>query len=272
MISGPDSPFGPDVAEVPLQSPPLADVLSQVRFPPITSLARQDFLSGFQEAIRATYPVLRQEHSLGVLVTPEGISAVPQNLGSVLWRFSDVNSTWNVTVATNFIALETKRYESRTDFFDRLTTVLSAFEEHVRPGHFDRLGVRYINRLEGPDWLGDLGALIRPEVLGLLGGPPPRQDEALLLGQTAVQYRLGEGVMLVRTARLPSGAGYDPSVAPAAADSWILDLDMSVEANPPRPFSARALTDLGRSFSSSIYRYFRWSVLPELLQRSGAEQ
>jgi uncharacterized protein (TIGR04255 family) len=270
MTSGPTDPFGSDrIAEIELLRSPLADVLAQVRFPPIASLGRQDSLAGFQNAVRRQYPVLRQEHQLGIVVTTQGISSMPQESAGVLWRFSDLGGIWNVTVAPNFIALESKKYTSRDDFFVRLEEVLSEFEKHVQPGLYDRLGVRYVNRLEGADWLESLHELIRPEVLGLLGGWSTT-GATLEGGQSVTQYKLESGVMLVRTARLPAGAGYDPLIPPASADSWLLDMDMSTPpVSTPLPFDAKALSSLGRSFSESVYRYFRWSVLPEFFQKAG---
>ena len=78
-------------------------------------------------------------------------------------------------------------------------------------------------------------------------------------------------MLLARSALLPPRTTYDPSVQPVDAASWWLDLDMSEQAVPPREFRVPELVGLGRDFATAVYRYFRWSVTPELLRRAGAE-
>ena len=53
------------------------------------------------------------------------------------------------SVSDSFVALETSKYDSRDDFVERLTEVAQAMAELYEPVLFDRLGVRYVNRLEG---------------------------------------------------------------------------------------------------------------------------
>lgn len=47
----------PPPPEVPLKSAPLIRVIAQVRFPPILSIEKQEFVASFQEAIRDKYPI-----------------------------------------------------------------------------------------------------------------------------------------------------------------------------------------------------------------------
>jgi len=271
--TGPRTPFGPEaVDEIHLPDTPLADVIAQVRFPPITALSRRDHLAAFQEAVRSDYPVLREERQLAIVVTPQGISAVPQESGGILWRLSDVDGIWALTIAPDFIALETKNYSSRSDFFARLETALVSFQEHIRPNLYDRIGVRYVNRLSGHEWLDSLSTMVRPEVYGLLGTTTLKEGPEVVTASSAIQYRLDEGLLLVRTARLAANTAYDPSIPAAPVDSWLLDLDMSTEHSKPMPFDAMELAALGRIFSERIYRYFRWSVTPELMQKAGANR
>ena len=55
-------------AEVPLKDAPLVRVIAQIRFPEILSIEQRDFVAPFQEAIRGTYSVLRQEQAQGMLL------------------------------------------------------------------------------------------------------------------------------------------------------------------------------------------------------------
>ena len=100
-----------------------------------------------KSGLRTEFPVLRQERETGLLITPDGVAT--QQASTSIWRMSDADGRWTISVAPGFIALQTADYSRRADFFARLRTALMAFEEEVHPGYFDRLGVRYVNRFVG---------------------------------------------------------------------------------------------------------------------------
>ena len=152
-------------AEVPLSEAPLVRVIAQVRFPLIVSVEQRGFIGAFQEAIRPTYPVLREERTQGVVFGPEGMAPARSQ---VAWRFADGEDGWRVSLAPDFIALETTAYTSRDDFLGRLSTVLEAFTEHIGSKIAERVGVRYIDRVTG-EAVGQIRDLVRPEVLGVIG-------------------------------------------------------------------------------------------------------
>ena len=93
--------------EVPLSNAPLVWVIAQVRFPLVVAIEQRDFVAPFQEAIRGQYPILRQDHMHGVLVSPAGLT--PQAPQTV-WRFSDETNSWRISLAPEFLALETVAY------------------------------------------------------------------------------------------------------------------------------------------------------------------
>lgn len=272
IVNGRIQPFGNEsIAEIPLPGSPLAEVLAQVRFPPIVSLSRQEFLASFQEDVRSEYPILSEERQLGIFISPQGMSAVPQQDGGILWRLTDLPKVWRLTVAPNFIALETKQYTNRADFLDRLQRALAAFEQHIKPNLYDRIGVRYINRVADGKWLDDLNLLVRPDVLGLLDPMDAGPGVRSLRGQLTVEYQLDASVLLVRSARVPPGETHDPTLEPVSTECWLLDLDMSTTPKTPLPFVAEEITNTARSFAEAIYRYFRWSVTDEFLRRAGGK-
>ena len=172
-------------AAVPLKDAPLVRVLAQVRFPPITSIERPEFIAPFQEAIRATYPVLRPERGQGFLFVGEGAPSHTTPT-QVIWRFHDTASAWRVSLAPEFLAIETTEYRSRTDFLARLETIVMALATHVGPQTIDRFGLRYIDRVRDVD-AARIGELVRPEVLGVLGTP--------IAGN--LQYSLNESLLQV---------------------------------------------------------------------------
>jgi uncharacterized protein (TIGR04255 family) len=60
----------------------------------------------------------------------------------------------------------------------------------------------------------------------------------------------------------------DPAaIQPVNEPSWLLDLDMSTATQ--QDFEVDAVVAKTRSFSASIYSFFRWAVEDEFLRRFG---
>lgn len=255
----------PSPKEVPLPKAPLVRVIAQIRFPLIVSLEKSDFMAPFQESMRAAYPVLRSERIQAVVLGNQGLaSAQPQNI----WRFSDVAGKWRVSLAPDFVALETTSYSSRQDFFDRLTAVVNALQEHFEPKVVDRIGVRYIDRLVGAA-LKDIPKLVQPQVLGLLATSPGSQVDHMITESLFSVPNTGAS-LLVRHGRLPKGATVDPSaIDPIDEPSWILDIDMF--RTPSRELGAKEIADEARGFSERIYTFFRWAVTDDFLRYFGGD-
>ena len=258
-------PFGLPVDEVPLAHSPLITVLAQIRFPPVASIAREDFIGPFQERIRARYPVLRQEREVSVVVTAQGAHAGTDT--APLWHFLDGETPeWTVSLASSFVALGVSRYTSRSDFLSRLRDVLVALAETVRPSMCDRIGVRYVDRVP-LDPAFDLDAFVRPEVVGVTTLDP--EPEATLVHSISdTEFHLADSVLHGRWGRVPANALLDPVHGPSIdAPSWIFDLDMY--AVKVGAFEVDALTSYAELFAERIYRFFRWAVRPAFLQHFG---
>src|SRR5262249_5715400 len=95
-------PFTTHFPEVPLSRSPLIRVIAQLRFPPIVSIDKRDFIGPFQEAIRGQYPILRTEqvNNNEVTVNPEGAVSVRREEGT-LWRFHDKADNWRIGLTSN---------------------------------------------------------------------------------------------------------------------------------------------------------------------------
>ena len=250
-------------AEVPLKDAPLVRVIAQIRFPEILAIEQREFVAPFQEAIRTSFPVLRQEQTQGVLVSPVGLTQVrPQTA----WRFADVEGLWRASLTPEFLALETTKYTSRGDFFTRFRDVVAALDEHVAPKLIDRLGVRYINRITGVA-VDEITKLVRPEVRGIVGTPVAARA-AHTIAET--MFELEEARLIARWGCLPPGVTLDPSaIEPAPEKSWILDLDMF--SATPTPFTVDRAVEDAKRYATRIYTFFRWAVTDEFLQRYGGE-
>lgn len=261
-----DDPLtAPPAKEVSLPNAPLVRVLAQVRFLPILSAERRDFVAPFQEAIRKTYPVLQQELTQGLLLSPQG--ATPEQRQTV-WRFCQADGSWRVSLSPDFVALETTSYTSRSDFMERLRVVLAAVEEHVQPQVVQRIGLRYIDRVRD-DALEKIRDLVRPELLGI-------QTAALSvhaqhsLTETLFRVPESDDQIVARWGRLPPGVTMTPPAVDAIdTASWILDLDMSSLAQ--RSFASDELTEKLRHYAERIYTFFRWAVTEDFLRRYGGQ-
>lgn len=255
----------PPPKEVPLENAPLIRVLAQVRFPSILAIEETGFVAPFQEAIRDIYPILQPEQTHGVVIGPQGITQIsPKNI----WRFVDASGNWRVSLAPDFLAIETTSYLSRSDFLVRLEKILTALNEHVKPQIVERFGLRYVDRLKGEDII-DLSSLVRTEVAGII---PTEFGNQIYQNISESLFKLTEGQEQIsaRWGLLPANATIDPSaIEPVDEPSWVLDLDMSFVER--REFSVENLMLDAQKFAERIYTFFRWAVTDDFLRRFGGE-
>ena len=264
-MNTPDTPLaGPPPPEIPLENAPLVRVIAQVRYPLIASVENRSFIGPFQEGIRHDYPALRPEESRSVVFGPKGAISAQSNTS---WRFSDATGAWWVTLAPDFLALETNRYSSRGDFLDRFRQVLTTLNKHMNPQMIDRLGIRYIDRIVGEN-LGVLPELVRPEVSGVM---------ATSLA-TDVQHMITENLfdlpdengsqLMARWGRLPARSTVDPAAAdPVDEPSWVLDVDAFRQKTDA--LDVATIVSRTRTLAERIYSFFRWAVTDEFLRRYG---
>ena len=260
------------VEEVPLREAPLERVIAQVRFPPILAIRNPDKAAVMQEALRATYPHLNQDHVQGVEISGDQTPNVRQEL---IWRLADreTNPDWRVSLGVNFIALETSAYDNRADFLDRLHSVVSTLEHAFSPASANRFGLRYIDRLTD-EAFDHIHELIRPEVLGILctsedSRPSLRESVFHLL--TDAQFQAQNGAKIQgRWGKLPENATYDPNaLEPVPGPSWVLDLDMFTTES--RAFSGEELVKTARDYAECLYGLFREMVTMEFLAYHGGK-
>ncbi len=259
-----DNPFvGPAPPEIPLTDAPLVRVIAQVRFPEILAIEQREFVAPFQEAIRSKYPVLRQEQTQGVLVGPGGISPVK---AKTAWRFSDLEKQWRVSLTPEFVALETTKYTSRSDFISRLRDVLGAFDDRVEPKLVDRLGIRYIDRITGQA-VDDISTLVRPEIGGISG---TLLAAHVVHALSETMFELDGARFVARWGRLEPGKTIDPSaIEPTDEKSWILDLDMF--SATAVSFTVDQVVEDARRYAEQIHKFFRWAVKDDFLRRYGGK-
>jgi uncharacterized protein (TIGR04255 family) len=251
--------------EVPLPGAPLVRVIVQVRFPSILSIEKRDFVAPFQEVIRKSYPVLRAEQTRGILLGPDGPA---QMLPTVTWRFTSADEKWRVSLATDFVAIETTAYESRTDLLGRFEEVVRTLESHIAPQTVDRLGVRYIDRITGAS-VDAIDKLVRTEMLGVAGTAAGKHAN-LSISEALFDLPDHPAQMRARWGLLPAGGTVDPAaVEPIDERSWILDLDIFSLGS--RPFESAKILSETRIFAGRSYSFFRWAVTDDFLRLYGGK-
>jgi uncharacterized protein (TIGR04255 family) len=260
------APFsGPPPQEVPLARAPLVRVLAQIRFPTVLSVADTAAVAPFQERIRHAYPIGAKELIQRLEVSAETAQPVKAEAENI-WRFQDRERNWRVSLAPTFLALECIRYPSRRDFLERMTNLVTALEQTLNPQVTQRIGLRYIDRIEG-----DSVALVHDLIKAKFLGSEELFAQAANLILTHAQLRTAEGATITaRWGMLPPNTTIDPSVLePVEGKSWILDLDIFVETQ--EDFTAAALGPRLESFAERIYAVFRFMVTDAFLTHYGRQ-
>ncbi len=259
----PGTPFGAAPERIQLDPDPLVRVVAQVRFAPVLSTREARFIAPFQEAIRGDYPLVKMEQQQQVAL---GVQGALTTDASVLWRFSDADGNWQLTLSDSFVSLDCSDYTNRPDFMDRLSNALAAVAKHIRPVLTNRVGVRYMDRLADPAKLERLGDFIRPEMLGL--GSAGVSGGQTTSEMTHAEFSVDRVSLLGRWGHLPPNSTHDPSIEPVDGPSWILDLDAYTAVTAP--FEAALCAEEAEQYASIVYGFFRWAVSDEFLRAHGA--
>ncbi|HQY92888.1 MAG: TIGR04255 family protein [Caldilinea sp.] len=246
-------PHHPDIA---LAKPPLAEVICQVRFPPILRIAREE-PSEFQERIRERFPLLDIEQGVVVkLPAPASGIAPSAEIPPRVFRFTSADHQTSVSLAIDFYALSTQRYTHWSDFAANLALVQTAVESIYRPAYASRIGLRYINRFttQGTQCatMSEVLALLRPELTALFQTDAWSQPASLV---TQLNLPDDQAMLTLRTA-------YSES---ADEPFFLLDFDYYEEGS----LGFDKLVERCDRYHRVIYNAFRWSLREPSLIRFG---
>lgn len=257
------------MVEVKLERAPLARTLAQIRFPRLTRLvAEKEVPLRIAESLADAYPVFNEGHEMALTVTPDGISQTPA--AEPLWQLVSADNSWNVSFGNSFLALHTSDYTHRGDFCERLQYVWQKFTALAPPPQIERIGFRYLNRVEDPDFIDELGAMVRAPILG--GAAITTKPSLLISSLSENQFQLNENDRLhARWGILPPDAVLDPTLPAAKDRSWVLDLDSFRMYRRPSLSSGIDVVDAVQTLSKAGYRFFRWSVTERFLRRFGGD-
>jgi uncharacterized protein (TIGR04255 family) len=261
----PTTPFEGLVPEIPLPSAPLVKVLAQLRYPRPLDFDVRTSIEAVRTALGPRYPVNRETRGTTVVLTPAGVTQ--QQSPDTNWIFEDIQAKWKITLGDQSVSIETTDYQSREDFCERLNGVIHVVAEALRPPVYDRLGVRYINRLEGIEFLKELAELVEPVALAGLVIPHDRGQLRHSLCDTL--FVDNDAQLQVRWGWLPAGTTIDPTVPPPPVPYWLLDIDSFIEKGAP--FDVKVLDEQTVSLSERAHRFFRWTVTDKFITRFGGQ-
>jgi len=244
---------------------PLDRVVCQVKFPPVFSIAAPEFIGPFQQRIQERYPRASQNQGIRFqLGLPGSDSPAPASLPLVNYLFEDETQGWRVTLSQDAISLDTSRYIGRNDFLEHLAELIEALETCIRPTHRTRIGVRYINRIQGDEDLAAVPSLFRPEILGLMASPDLANHVGPLLSEA--HMTAPEGKLLARWGLLAAHSTYEPvMVAPRSENSWMLDLDAFCEDR--KAFKASEIMTDATALAERSCAFFQWATTEAFITR-----
>jgi uncharacterized protein (TIGR04255 family) len=174
------------------------------------------------------------------------------------WRFASADGAWVITLMPDSFSLETSAYTTwADDFAPRLGALIDAVAAHVRPTFEQRIGLRYVDRIDelGLTELEAWRPYLRPELLGLVLhpqlGPGVRNYQQQLL------LELADGVT--------AGLRHGPVVEPGR-ETVDYQLDYDIFRQGGRPFDAAATKAAAAQFNIYALQLFQASVSDELLE------
>lgn len=191
---------------------PLAQVICQLRFPPILRISTE-LPAAFQERVRSQFPMLRtrDQSQLASLVQQVGLpqqllSAIPRLGQAAVYDFDTRQPGWRLTLSQEALALTATNYQRWEDFKAHLLEGHTALKEVYDPNFYVRVGLRYLNVIRrseiGLDPSTPWEDLLQPHVLGALAtelAPQVRQSvhEVLFNVDERISVRLRHGLLVV---------------------------------------------------------------------------
>lgn len=226
--------------DLPLQNPPLKEVICQIRFTPLLEIAEK-LPTDFQKELRVRYPDFKIRQNIGL----ESGQPLPGE-----YEFISANELSSAILGFNHISLVTKEYSSWARFNEEIQFILKAFSNAYGIILTSRVGLRYVNEITMPNTgvtsIDDLLNILNRDISCLIRTEPwnyPRKAN--------FQFSIPDSGNIL-TLRLV----FDQEPQPRL----IIDLDYFSKINPPVETSVEDILDYLENFHRMIYLAFRWSI------------
>ena len=242
------------VPEIHLACAPLVKVLMQVQFSRTPELISDHAERRLAERLRR-YPVRRHGTTFDVSVGL--VPGLVQRAETPVRVFTEPTGAWQVSVTETSVALETATYDTRDDFCQRAREVLDAAASVALPPIVDRVGLRYVDRLQG-EALARLHNYIEPPLRVLHGMVGADLEVEHSVSDTLIRLADDERLR-VRSGLLPPGGSFDPVLPLASEPSWVLDLDVFT-VRGGFPFDPERLDERLRRYAAHMYAFFRFAT------------
>lgn len=219
----------PEPSTEKLEHSPLELVVCQVRHERNLAVADAKRALEVHGGLGGKYPVLDEAAgiALNIMGGPAGVSTTSDQQRG--WNFRSADGAWTVVLMPEFFALETRAYTDWADFSSRLDELVRLVESVLEPSVEQRLGLRFINRVDpvvrSPDgWKGWIDDRLLGPVLHSAFGP------AIKAVQQVLQLDGGDDMeVLLRHGCLLEGSPDDPV--------WHYLLDQDCSRSGGRAFS-----------------------------------
>ncbi len=249
-------PF-PESERIVFEENTLDEVICQLRFPPILEIA-SELPAGFQNLIRAEYPLYRSEDPFaGVPAQLSQVIAelpIPRPQQAITHHFDTADEARTVSLAPEFVALTQRDYTEWAVFVGELERAESALAETYQPAFYSRIGLRYrdvvkkVNLgLEDTPWR----ELLNPAFTGLLAAEPIHDELQFIRGECIVACTPGP------ESYVKINHGF---IGPEDDQTYVIDMDFFTTE---RSESDR-VRDILNDFNRQAGNLFRWAILPPL--------
>lgn len=236
-----------------LKRSPLAEVICQVRFPPILRIPENRPVA-LQDRIRKRFPDYEIEDNVLFRVDAASGRPLPTAQEQVVnrsYKFISRKRGNTVVLAVDFFAISSARYAVWEEFASDLRLVSEAVVEVYEPAHATRVGLRYVNLLD-PE---KLGLASFAEVVGLL------QPELQVLFKTEVWSEPAEAAIQLVLADEEGAGRLAFRMGKRIHDeksSLALDFDYFQEDEEGLPLED--LVERCDRYHRVIYDAFRWCI------------
>jgi uncharacterized protein (TIGR04255 family) len=177
----------PESDRIDFRQNPLVEVICQLRFPTILTIA-SELPAAFQEQVREAYPVYERDPTSLSVPAPIANLISEFSMGGaelVVHRFISDDGNTTIALSKDFIAVSQLDYTDWQRFRAEVDRAKRALEAIYHPAFYSRIGLRYRDEIDrGKLGLGEQSwaELLIPPILGLLGA-----EEQIVRGVRAVR-------------------------------------------------------------------------------------
>ena len=238
----------------------LANVLCQLKFPPVLSIMAKE-PAGFQDRIREQYPLYSQDQ--GIAFPPElkallGRANFPSVGDHLRHSFQNADASSSIFLTKEFLAIETTKYKRWELFSTEIERAAKALQEEYHPAFYSRIGLRYqdvidrstIPGLESVPW----HELISPNFIGMLGHEDIRPSIAEQTTQSLISLDELPGAFVRVVHGIPKLAG------DGRQNVFNFDADFFIEGRVEHHDVEKIVS----TFHLVAGNLFRWAITPRL--------